>query len=169
MKKKAYIYSVIAVICLVCSGCGKRAQEPAFELEQEQEIEEKSQEGPNLPMDAEAFSAMLEEAMKSMEFSPTIQVTCSCAGESQAVVEASQTAVEIQQAPQEPADDGKVNINTADAAALQTLNGIGESRAQAIISYRESCGAFQSIEDIKQVDGIKDGVFNKIRDEISVR
>ncbi len=68
----------------------------------------------------------------------------------------------------EPVDDGKVNINTADVAALQTLNGIGESRAQAIISYRESFGAFQAIEDIMQVDGIKDGVFNKIRDAISV-
>ena len=64
-------------------------------------------------------------------------------------------------------DDGRVNINTADAAALETLNGIGETRAQAIIAYRESCGGFQTIEDIMQVDGIKEGVFNKIKDQIS--
>lgn len=67
-----------------------------------------------------------------------------------------------------PADDGKVNINTADVAALQTLNGIGEVRALAIIAYRENYGAFQSIEDIMQVDGIKDGIFSKIKDNISV-
>ena len=63
--------------------------------------------------------------------------------------------------------DGRVNINTADAAALETLNGIGETRAQAIIAYRESCGGFRTIEDIMQVDGIKEGVFNKIKDQIS--
>ncbi len=165
MKKKAYICAVIAAICLLCAGCGKRSQAPAFELEQDQETEEEGRESLDSAMDPETFKAMLKEAMESIEFSPTIQVTCGCAGEPQAVVEPSQTAAEAAQAP---ADDGKVNINTADAAALQTLNGIGESRAQAIISYRESCGAFGSIEDIKQVDGIKDGVFNKIRDAISV-
>lgn len=162
MRKKAYICAVIAVICLACSGCGKRSQAPVFELEQDQETEEESQ---DFQMDPETFKAMLKEAVESMEFSPAIQVTCGCAGESQAVVESSQTVADVVQGP---ADDGKVNINIADAAALQTLNGIGESRAQAIISYRESYGAFQSIEDIKQVDGIKDGVFNKIRDAISV-
>lgn len=64
--------------------------------------------------------------------------------------------------------DGKININTADKTLLTQLNGIGESRAEAIISYRESKGAFQSIEEIKKVDGIKDGVFSKIKDQIKV-
>lgn len=62
--------------------------------------------------------------------------------------------------------DGRVNINTADAAALQTLTGIGEVRAQAILEYRQANGPFGSIEDLKKVDGIKDGVFQKIKDEI---
>lgn len=66
-------------------------------------------------------------------------------------------------------DDGLVNINTADSAALQTLTGIGASRAQAIIDYRNENGAFESIDDIKKVAGIKDGMFSRIKDQIKVR
>lgn len=66
------------------------------------------------------------------------------------------------------ASDGKININTADKTLLTQLNGIGESRAEAIISYRESKGAFQSIEEIKNVDGIKEGIFEKIKEQIKV-
>ena len=66
------------------------------------------------------------------------------------------------------ANDGKVNINTADAKTLMTLPGIGESKANSIIKYRESKGSFNSIEDIKNISGIKDGVYNKIADSIKV-
>lgn len=65
-------------------------------------------------------------------------------------------------------DDGKVNINTADAKTLMTLPGIGESKANSIIKYRESKGNFNSIEDIKNISGIEDGVYNKIADSIKV-
>lgn len=64
--------------------------------------------------------------------------------------------------------DGKVNINTADSATLQTLTGIGESRAEAIILYRETNGAFETIEDIMKVTGIKNALFNNIRNDITV-
>lgn len=63
---------------------------------------------------------------------------------------------------------GLVNINTASVSELTTVTGIGESRAQAIIAYREANGGFQTIEDIKKVDGIKDGLFAKIKDKITV-
>lgn len=63
---------------------------------------------------------------------------------------------------------GLVNINTADAAELTSVSGIGESRAQAIIEYREKNGMFHSIEDIKKVDGIKEGLFSKIKDKIKI-
>lgn len=65
-------------------------------------------------------------------------------------------------------DDGLININTASLTDLTHINGIGESRAQAIISYREENGSFSCIEDIKKVSGIKDGLFNKIKDQITV-
>ena len=63
---------------------------------------------------------------------------------------------------------GKVNINTADANELTTLTGIGLSRAEDIIRYREKHGRFQTIEDIMQVSGIKESVFEKIADQIAV-
>lgn len=66
------------------------------------------------------------------------------------------------------AADGKVNINTASLDELMTLSGIGEGKAQSIISYREERGKFQNIEDIMNVDGIKEGVFNQIKDKITV-
>lgn len=66
------------------------------------------------------------------------------------------------------ADSGKVNINTADASELTTLNGIGDSKAAAIIAYREAHGGFQSIEEIMQVDGIAEGTYEKIREYITV-
>jgi len=62
----------------------------------------------------------------------------------------------------------KVNINTATVEELKTLNGIGDKRAQDIIDYRNSNGNFKNIEDIKKVNGIKDGVYSKICDDITV-
>lgn len=60
-----------------------------------------------------------------------------------------------------------ININTASKEELMALSGIGESKADAIIKYRSS-NQFNSIEDIKNVTGIKDGVFNQIKDQITV-
>ncbi len=74
---------------------------------------------------------------------------------------------------EEPAVPGSktgalVNINTADEAALMTLPGIGSTRAAAIIEYREAAGGFGTIEDIMRVKGIKNGIFTKIKDMITV-
>ncbi len=67
------------------------------------------------------------------------------------------------------AGSGLVNINTADAAALCTLPGIGETRAKDIIDYREKNGSFETKEDIMKVPGIKTGAYNKICDKITVK
>lgn len=64
--------------------------------------------------------------------------------------------------------EGKVNINTASREELMKLNGIGESKASQIISYRETNGLFKRIDDIMNISGIKEGVFNKIKDYIIV-
>ena len=63
---------------------------------------------------------------------------------------------------------GLVNINTADEELLCTLQGVGSSKAKSIISYRETYGAYQKIEDIMNVEGIKEGLFQKIKDSITV-
>lgn len=63
---------------------------------------------------------------------------------------------------------GKVDLNRASAEELMTLPGVGSAKASAIIAYRERNGAFSSIEEIMKVEGIKEGMFRKIRDLITV-
>lgn len=64
---------------------------------------------------------------------------------------------------------GLVNINTAGQELLMTLPGIGESRANDIIDYREKNGLFQTIRDIQNVPGIKESIYEKIQDRIEVQ
>ncbi len=65
-------------------------------------------------------------------------------------------------------NDGKVNINTADSNTLMALPGIGEAKAKLILDYRQKNGRFQSIEDITKISGIKGGLYEKIKDRITV-
>jgi len=62
----------------------------------------------------------------------------------------------------------KIDINRAEAWLLEALPGIGPSRAQAIVDYRNENGPFKRIEDLLQVEGIGEGTFNKIKDYITV-
>ena len=64
------------------------------------------------------------------------------------------------------ASGGKININQADITGLQEIPGVGPATADKIIQYRESNGKFQSIEDLKNVSGIGDKTFQKMRDRI---
>ncbi len=63
---------------------------------------------------------------------------------------------------------GKVNINQASKEELMTLPGVGESKAESIIQYREENGSFKRIEDIMQIVGIKEGLYEKIKEFIQV-
>ncbi len=65
-------------------------------------------------------------------------------------------------------DDGRININTADEKALDTLPGIGPAMAKRIIDYRTQNGPFQSIEDIKNVKGIGEAKFEKMKDKLRI-
>ena len=60
----------------------------------------------------------------------------------------------------------KVNINTADVTELQTINGIGQAKAEAIVKYRKEHGAFKTADDLTQVKGIGDKIVNKIKGEV---
>lgn len=66
------------------------------------------------------------------------------------------------------AQDGKININQATAAELETITGIGPSKANAILQYREENGTFKSIEELKNISGIGDKTFEKLKDEITI-
>lgn len=65
-------------------------------------------------------------------------------------------------------ENGLININTADINELTKLTGIGESKAKKIIEYRNEAGDFNTIEDIKNVSGIGDNIFDKIKENITV-
>lgn len=63
---------------------------------------------------------------------------------------------------------GAVNINTATAAELDKLKGVGPVKAQAIVDYRKANGPFKSLEDLKKVNGIGDATFDAIKGEINI-
>lgn len=62
----------------------------------------------------------------------------------------------------------KININTATRSQLMTLPGIGSAKADAILAYRESQGSFESIEDLMKIPGIKEGIFEQLKEQISI-
>ena len=64
--------------------------------------------------------------------------------------------------------EAKINLNTATVEELSTLSGIGRTKAAAIVKYREENDGFKTIEDVKKVKGIGKGIFEKIKDLISV-
>lgn len=63
---------------------------------------------------------------------------------------------------------GKININTADTAALDTLPGVGPSTAQKIVDYRKNHGSFTSMEDLKSVPGIGESKYQNLKDKITI-
>lgn len=70
---------------------------------------------------------------------------------------------------EESEEDKLININKADENGLMSLPGIGEAKAKSIIEYRDSNGDFKIIEDIMKITGIKNGLFEKIKDKITVK
>lgn len=64
--------------------------------------------------------------------------------------------------------DKQVNINTATESELQSIPGIGPSKAKSIIEYRDTNGAFDSVEKIKEVNGIGEKTFDKLKDYLTV-
>lgn len=100
-----------------------------------------------------------------------------CVNMAEAVVDGTQLVIAAkertrgagkEQKEQEKDDSNKININSASKEELMTLSGIGESKATQILSYRESNGRFLKTEDIMKISGIKEGVFSKIKDYITV-
>lgn len=80
-----------------------------------------------------------------------------------------ETPQELPKVEETPTIENKlININTASLEQLQTLNGIGESKAKSIVEYRTTNGNFKSIEEIKNVSGISESLYEKIKASITI-
>lgn len=82
-----------------------------------------------------------------------------------------QTQTVITDTPGSLSDSGGktlINLNTATEDQLKSINGVGSAKAQSIIEYRETSGGFKSVEDLKNVKGIGDKMFDKIKDYVTV-
>lgn len=66
-------------------------------------------------------------------------------------------------------ENNKININKASIEQLKTLSGIGNSKAEAILDYRESNGGFKSIDELSNIDGIGSKTLEKLRDKVDIR
>lgn len=178
----------LAVLCFVMAGCQEKTKEQ-ITLEQTDVQEEKASEEERslyvdvcgevscpgvyeLPVDSRMFQAI--EAAGGF----TAEACVSGVNQAQKLEDGQQIYVPSREEVQAAADasaqsakdnsDGKVNLNTASREELLTLTGIGEVRADSIIRYREANGGFHSIEELKEVEGIKDGVFQKVKDKIKI-
>ena len=67
------------------------------------------------------------------------------------------------------ASTAKVNVNTADVKSLMTLTGVGRKVAEKIVEYRDSHGPFKKAEEIRKVEGVGNGVWERNRDRIVVK
>lgn len=118
----------------------------------------------------------ISTTLKTESLNPVINTEATCSSLSYDIndcVEKSESIIipgdqNITTSEGENESSGLVNINTASQSELETLAGIGEARAQAIIEYRKSNGNFASIEDIMNVSGIGDAIFANIKNYITV-
>ena len=132
---------------------GSISLEEGFTDKQKQELEEIFSEALNSTLKEEVSSALREEMLKLGE---------------EGYLERAKNEAESLMSREAEEKRGMVDINTAGVEELMKLEGIGEKRAADIISYRETMGGFNSIEELMNVSGIKEAVFNRIKDKIYV-
>lgn len=176
---KTIVLIISMFVCLV--ACQKEEQQPlALEPVEEEETLQSEEQAESifvhvcgavqnegvyeLPAGSRVYEA-IEEAGGFREDAATTEVN-----QAQVLEDASKlyvpTVAEVLDSQSK--QGSKVNINKASKEELMTLPGVGESKAESIIRYREDQGAFQSIEDIMQISGIKEALYEKIKDLIKV-
>lgn len=144
--------------------CGAVACPGVYEVPSGSRIYEVIQLAGGLTEEASAASVNQAETVSDgqMIFLPTVE-------EAQAGVGTDARNVSDGAAGETAEPDGRVNLNTATGEELMTLPGIGQSKADDILAYRNECGGFSSIEEIMNVTGIKEGLYNRIKDNIRVK
>lgn len=189
MQKKIMLLFLFLLLTSGCFGCQKKEQ-PTLQLEEipleEEQTKEEEKEIPRETIFVYVCGAVGKEGVYELPAGSRVYEAVEKAGgfaENAAVTSVNQAALvkdeqqlyipteeEMESAAfrVESEKDGRVNLNSATKEELMTLPGIGEAKAESIVKYREERGAFQSIEDIQQITGIKSGVFEKIKEFITV-
>lgn len=194
MREKRKAGLLLACVLLILAGCGKEKPRLLLEEEtqaEEQEAEEWEEEGAEEtePEKEEVLIVYVCGAVNApgvYELEPgarvcrAIEAAGGLTGEAdpsrinQAAplsdgeqITVPETGEEVP-VPEGSSDSGKVNINTAGKEQLMQLTGIGETRAEAILSYREQQGPFRTVEDLMKVEGIKEKTWEKIKEDITV-
>lgn len=193
LKKRAAAIAAAMCVITTASGCGSYNAEITWEIEESSVSEEADMESAKTPEEADMIcvyvgGAVSDSGVYLLPQGSRLYEAIEAAGgmtegadpyylnQAKVLEDAEQiivlTTQEVQerkeQIRQQAEEAGLVNINTADVSQLMQLNGIGQSRAEAIVAYREQCGQFKQIEDIQQVTGIKAGLYEKIKDKITV-
>lgn len=190
MREKARLFLAVVFTLLVAGGCGagnnvymeKVTEEAAGTETEEQDVAEQKQESCyvyvcgavlvpgvyEIPADGRVYEAVkaaggLAEGACAEAINQAERVS-----DGQMIRIPTEEEVSEWDRRKEADEDGRMDINHASVADFMTLPGIGASKAEALVSYREAKGGFSSIEDIMNVDGIKKGVFDKIKDRIKV-
>lgn len=132
--------------------CGQVKEPGVYKLPQNSRIFEAVEAAGGITKDADESALNLAEALQ----------------DGQQVYIPSKKEQETQKESGTQVSDGKVDINHASKEELMTLHGIGEARAEAILQYRQEHGDFKSIEELMNVSGIKEGMFQKIKDYIRI-
>ncbi|MBR1865919.1 MAG: helix-hairpin-helix domain-containing protein [Lachnospiraceae bacterium] len=182
MRWKQAIGIVFWGICMVLTGCQQgeavltaqestSLEEPEVSVNTEQDVDTDiyvyvcgyvEQPGVyELPADARICDALALAGGVSEEGRPEVLNQAEHMEDGQTIYVPGREEAEPDGVQQET--DGRLNLNTATREELMTLPGIGEAKADSILQYREEHGGFQSIEQLMEIQGIKEGVFQKIQ------
>lgn len=183
--KKLYIVSVI-MTCMLMAGCESTETDGFQEISEISDDKGLSESESQEKIYVHVCGAVKNPGVYELEAGSRIYEVLELAGgitddavensmnqaeilsDGQQIYVASEADVKRMEAENGVKNDGKVNINQASKEELMTLPGIGEAKAELIIRYREDTGNFNSIEEIMEIEGIKEGVFRKIENQITV-
>ena len=178
MRRIWILFGIVAIIFSLAS-CGKKETTIDFDSEDEivayESVEEEEtifvyvcgavlNEGVyELPVGSRVFAA-IEKAGGFLATAATTEIN-----QAEILEDAMKLYVPtIAEVEEMKAGSGKVNLNKATKEELMTLPGIGEAKAELIIDHRQKVGTFKRLEDIMEIDGIKEGLYEKIKDLIQV-
>lgn len=176
MKNRIMILFLGCFLC-GCSFYGESTEAPGTP---QHEITEEVEESPTSPVIVDVIGEVYEPGIQSLPQGSRVADAVKAAGGAteaaktdalnmaRILKDGEQICVPDKHAVPSVATDERININTASARELETVRGIGPARAADIIRYRETHGPFTDLAEIKNISGIKDAFYEKVKDDLRV-